>query len=120
MPARIVLVESDAEFVEQASTALEANGYSVAAYLESLRAIEALDHARQVQVLVTEVLFPPGQPNGLSLALMAIHKKPGVRVIFMGPPELQHHTTGVGKFLPAPVSVPQLLSEVRRISKVCS
>jgi hypothetical protein len=33
-----------------------------------MSAIDALEHAQQIEVLVTRVIFPDGQPNGVSLA----------------------------------------------------
>jgi hypothetical protein len=59
-----------------------------------MSAIEALEAAQLIEVLITRVIFPEGQPNGVSLALMARVKKPGVKVLFAALPETQKHTEG--------------------------
>jgi hypothetical protein len=63
VPARIVVVHDDPEFIDITAAALTA----------------------------------AGQPNGVSLALMARTKKPRVKVLFVALPETQEHTAGVGE-----------------------
>jgi CheY-like chemotaxis protein len=97
MPARIVVVHDDPEFIDITAAALTAAGHDVLAFTSSMTAIDALEAAQQIEVLVTRVIFPNGQPNGVSLALMARTKKPRVKVLFVALPETQEHTAGVGE-----------------------
>ena len=96
MPARIIVVHDDPRFTERTAAALVAAGHDVRAFTSSMSAIKAFEGTQQIEVLVTRVIFPEGQPNGVSLALMARVKKPGVKVPFAALPEMQAHTEGVG------------------------
>ena len=79
MPARIVVVHDDPEFVDQLQSALRRAGRDVAAFADLMDALAALDAAQRIEVLITRMQFPPGKPNGLALARMARHKRPGIR-----------------------------------------
>jgi hypothetical protein len=46
---------------------------------------------------------------------MAKQKRPGIRVLFVGPADLEKHTEGLGTFLTSPVSVPQVVEGVLRM-----
>jgi CheY-like chemotaxis protein len=71
MPAHIVVVHNDPAFIERVVTALTIAGCDVAAFTNTMQAIEALEAAQHIEVLITRVLFPMGQPNGVALARMA-------------------------------------------------
>ena len=115
MPARIVLAHDDPEFVHNTVPALRAAGYDVIAFADSMSALNALEAAHRVEVLITRVLFPEGQPNGVSLGLMARLKRPGVKVLFIARPDTQEHTEGIGEFLPSPVTAFEILETVRKM-----
>jgi DNA-binding NtrC family response regulator len=115
MPARILVVHDDPEFTECTAAALVAAGHDVSVMTSSMSAIEALNDARQIEVLVTRVVFPDGQPNGVALALMARVKKPGVKVLFAARPETQEHTEGVGEFLAAPADPADIVALIGRM-----
>ena len=102
MPARIVVVHDDPEFIDGTMAALVAAGHDVRAFTDTMSALKALERAQRVEVLVTPVVFPAGQPNGVSLALIAKLKRPGVKVLFAAEHETREHTEGLGDFLPAP------------------
>ena len=86
MPARIVVVHDDPEFIDRTVTALLAAGYDVTAFTDTISALAALEAAQWLELLITRVIFPPGQPNGVALARMARVKKPGVKVLFASSP----------------------------------
>jgi DNA-binding NtrC family response regulator len=115
MPARIVVVHDDPEFTERTAGALIAAGHDVRGFTSSMSAIEALEAAQKIEVLVTRVVFPEGQPNGVALALMATVKKPGVKVLFAARPEMQAHTEGVGEFLPAPADPADIVALIGKM-----
>jgi DNA-binding NtrC family response regulator len=112
MPARIVVVHDDPQFIEDMMAALRAASHDVRAYTDTMSAIEAFETAKQLEVLVTRVIFPAGQPNGVALARMARVKRPGVKVLFAAIPEMRKHTEGVGEFLPAPVDPATIVARV--------
>lgn len=109
MPARIVVVHDDPGFIENTAAALRAAGHDVAAYLNSLAALEALEAAQRVEVLITRVAFPEGQPNGVSLARMARVKKRGVKILFAADTRNRPYTEGIGEFLPAPANAAEIV-----------
>jgi hypothetical protein len=56
--------------------------------------------------------FPPGSPHGASLASVVRRRIPGLRVLFVARPEWREHTEGIGEFMVAPVSLPELVDRV--------
>ena len=69
MPARVVVVHDDPTFADPLAALLRA-GQDVALFTDPMAALNALDTARTIEVLVTRVRFAPGQPNGVALARM--------------------------------------------------
>jgi|tagenome__1003787_1003787.scaffolds.fasta_scaffold20544131_1 DNA-binding NtrC family response regulator len=112
MPARIVVAHDELEFLEPLTTALKQTGHDVAAFTDSMDALKALETAQTIEVLITRVQFSANQPNGLSLARMALVKRPGIQVIFTARPEFAE---GLGVFMPMPVSVPDIVDCVERL-----
>ena len=115
MPARVVVVHDEPDFIERTVAALRAAGHEVMAFTSSMSAIDALKHPQQIEVLVTRVIFPEGQPNGVSLALMTKMKKSSVKVLFAALPETQNTLKGWESFC-LPLSTPPILS---RASAIC-
>jgi two-component SAPR family response regulator len=114
VPARIVVVHSDSEFLESVSNALQRDGHdSVVSLSDSMAALSAMEFAETVELLITGTNFQEGKPNGISLALVARRMRPNVKILFAAPPEDQKHADGLGEFLPAPVSIPYLIAVVR-------
>jgi CheY-like chemotaxis protein len=110
--ARLVLVHDDTDFREPAVAALRAAGYDVAAYSSSLAALDAFEAPASVQLLITRMSFPLGSPHGASLASMARRRIPDLKVLFVARPEWREHTEGIGQFMTAPVSLPELVDRV--------
>jgi DNA-binding NtrC family response regulator len=79
MPVRIVIVHDEPDFVNPLTAALRLAGHDVATFMDPTAGLDALDEARRVEPLITRVNFPPGKPNGVSLARMAHYKRPSVR-----------------------------------------
>ena len=80
-----------------------------------MSALFALEMAQRVEVLITCVLFPEGQPNGVALGLMARTKRPGIKVLFVERPDTQVHTDGVGEFLPVGVTTFEIVEMVGKM-----
>jgi DNA-binding NtrC family response regulator len=115
VPARVVVVHDETDFSDRAVTALGFAGYDVVAFADPMAALNALDTAERVEVLITRVEFEPGKINGVALALMARTKRPGIKVVFAALQEFEHHAAGLGEFMPAPVSVSELVETVRQL-----
>jgi DNA-binding NtrC family response regulator len=115
MPARVVLVHDEQEFLEEAETAIRSAGYDVVAFSGSMAAISAFEDARVAELLITRVRFPPGTPNGVSLARMARHKRPGIKVLFAALAEMEEYAGDLGEFMPSPINIPELVATVTRL-----
>ena len=114
MPARVVLVDDDPEFVERATSALKSAGYPVAAFLDSLQALDAVRAPGQAELLITRMEFEALTLNGVALARMAKMSRRNIHVIFTASPELREHAEGLGEFLPLPVDIADLVAAVDR------
>ena len=79
MPARIVAVHDDLDFVDKLAAILRSEGHDVAAFSDPLAAWDALAGA---DLLTTRAQYPPGKSNGFALARMARSKRPEIRVLF--------------------------------------
>ena len=77
--------------------------------------IGLLERTERLELLVTCLDFPPGKPNGIAFGRMARLKRPGIRVLFVGPADLEKHAEGLGTFLTSPVTVPQVVEGVLRM-----
>jgi DNA-binding NtrC family response regulator len=118
MPARVVVVHDDPTFADPLAALLGA-GQDVALFTDPMAALDALDTARTIEVLVTRVLFAPGQPNGIALARMARIKRPGIRVLFVALPEFARDAADLGTFMAYPVSVADVAETVGRLLAEC-
>ena len=115
MPARIVVVLNEPGIAEEAASALRAQGHDSLALADPMTALELLERAERLELLVTCLNFPPGKPNGIALGRMARLKRPSIRVLFVGPADLEEHAAGLGTFLTSPVTVPQVVEGVLRM-----
>ena len=84
-------------------------------FIEPMEALDALEKAERVEMLITRVKFAPGKINGVALALMARAKRPGIQVIFTALAEFEHLAAGLGEFMAAPVNVPDVVAVVERL-----
>jgi DNA-binding NtrC family response regulator len=115
MPARVVVVHDEPELLTELVAAIRLAGHDVAAFVDPMKALDALDVAQRIEVLITRVQFPQGKPNGIALALMARTKRPGIRVVFTARPEFAQATEGLGTFTPAPINVAEVVITVGRL-----
>ena len=103
MPAQIVVVHDDPNFLDGALTALRTAGYEVALFTNSMSATRALRDARLIDVLITRIRFPEGMPHGLAVARSALLTHPELKVLFVAAPATQDLAERLGQFLPMPV-----------------
>lgn len=79
----ILVVEDDAP-LQYAITALaEAAGYETIAVSSTMAALNVLDSSRQIDLLLSDVVMPKGQPNGFALVRMARMKRLGIKALLM-------------------------------------
>jgi PAS domain S-box-containing protein len=84
--AVILLAEDEPSVRELVSRLLEMHGYGVMAAASPGEALQALDDAGRVDLLLTDVVMPGG--SGVELAEAVARARPDVRVVFMsGYPE---------------------------------
>lgn len=115
MPARIVVVHDDPEFIKRTVTALLAAGHDVRAFSDTMSATEALRSSQRIEVLITRIVFGVGQPHGVALALIARSRHPSIKVLFVARPELFAHTEGIGEYLPMWTATADIVGAVERM-----
>jgi DNA-binding NtrC family response regulator len=115
MPAQIVIVHDEPEFAEATLAALRRAGYDAIAIMDSMSGIDALEHAKRIELLITRVRFPSRTPNGAALARLARVTRPRIKVLFTSFPEARRHTEGLGEFPPRTLSTDKLLETVGRM-----
>lgn len=111
---KIALVHDDAAFVGTATTALRAAGHSVVTYSNSMAALNAIDTADDVDILVTRVHFPEGRPNGVSLSLVLRNKYPELKVVYTARSANEEFTADIGELVPHPIEMSKLLAAIER------
>ena len=98
MPARIGVVLDEPGFAERTAYLLQRAGFDAKPMPDPHAALEALENAHKIELLVTCADHGPGKPNGISLALMARRRCPGLKVIFIGEPNFARFIEGLGAF----------------------
>jgi two-component system, NtrC family, response regulator HydG len=83
MPRKIVVVEDDAPFCYALRKALAQAGYEVESYTGSADAWSAVGASGEFDLLLTDLVFPQGQPNGIALARSTRYHHPQLPVIYM-------------------------------------
>jgi CheY-like chemotaxis protein len=81
--ANVFLVEDDLAYLYAARRVLEGLGHLVTSHANSVDAWDAITSGASIDLLLVDLRFPPGQPNGVALAHHARMKKLGVPVVFM-------------------------------------
>jgi hypothetical protein len=64
--------------------------------------LDKLDAMPPPDLLITRMRFGTGGSHGLSLANMARHKHPDIKIIFTASREFERDVAGLGTFLAAP------------------
>ncbi len=80
---RILLVEDDPSFSYAARRALENAGYQVETFASTLAAWGHVGRDAQLDLLITDLVFPQGEPSGIALARNAGQHHPGLPVVFI-------------------------------------
>ena len=83
MTAKIIVVEDDVALCYAIGRALEHAGYEVETCTGSTDAWTHVGESAHLDLLLTDLMFPTGQPNGIALARNALYHHPGLPVIYM-------------------------------------
>ena len=112
MPAHIAIVHDDPDFLDRIEAALSGAGDDVRTYCTALAAINAFDETDPIDVLITRMRFPPGESNGLSLALIARRQNPHIKIVFIAAAEFAEDVADLGTLLPTTVDIPEILDTI--------
>ena len=110
----LLVVEDDETLGYTLSRQLEAAGYNVMLAKSSMTALKFLESDRPIDFVITDIVMPPGQPNGLALARMARMKRLGMKVAFItGYKDLAiGENTISAKVFYKPVDLEELVAEI--------
>ena len=115
MPARVVVVLNEPQLGEEVADSLRKMGYETLAMPDSMVALDALESAALIELLVSSINFPAGKPNGISLALMARVRRPELNVIFLGSPDYAQCSAGLGEIIQTPASAPEIVQHATNL-----
>jgi DNA-binding NtrC family response regulator len=114
MSGKVIVVEDDAAFCYAVGKALEQAGIDADIYLGSTEAWPAVGANARIDLLVTDLLFPKGQPTGVALARSALYHHPGLPIIYMTAfaQAAEQATTEDGIVLIKPIELATLVQKV--------
>ena len=115
MPSRIVVVLDDFALARATAVSLNSIGFESIALRNSMAALDALEGAERIELLVTSTDFPEGQPNGLALARMTKLRRPDFKAIFIGSADLARLVDDLGTLMTGPVGVGEIVEAVRDV-----
>lgn len=108
MPADVVVVLSDSGFAQNVVDVLLRLDIDAMPIDSPIAALDILEGAQCIELLVTSADFGPSQPNGVALARIARVKRPRIRVLFIGEPEHDYLFAGIGEAMHPPVTPVQV------------
>jgi DNA-binding NtrC family response regulator len=111
MREHVMLVCEDALGGKGIAAALHEAGYTCSLFEDPQSALDALDKLDQVDVLVTQVLFP-GAAQGLKFARKAQRKEPRLRLVFIGSGRAVPHMEDVGQLVKNPAEPDAVVAAV--------
>jgi DNA-binding NtrC family response regulator len=110
-----MIVHNEPYFADDVASILRRGEDDVATFADPAAALDALESAERIDLLVSRVDFGPGKLNGGALARMARARQPEIDVLLIGPLELAQDAGGLGHFLREPVSPWELMTTIERL-----
>jgi CheY-like chemotaxis protein len=107
----ILLVEDDEALGYSLARQLETRGYKVTAVSSTMAALTILDSDCEIDLVLTDLVMPQGQPSGLALGRMARMKRRGVKLVFISGYDLDENSLP-GRLFRKPVDVDGLMTEI--------
>jgi len=110
----VLLVDNDAAFADAAARSFESVGMRTVVALDSMAAIDCFD-SNAIDVVVTDIKLPEGEPHGLALARMIKNKKPHVPIVLMTayPELLKKEVALPGAALCKPLEIAELCRAIK-------
>jgi CheY-like chemotaxis protein len=110
----ILVVDDDAAFADAAARSFESVGMRTVVALGSTAAIDGFD-SNAIDVVVTDIKLPEGEPRGSVLARMIKNKRPHVPIILMtAHPELIKQEVALpGAALCQPLEIAELCRAIK-------
>jgi CheY-like chemotaxis protein len=114
MRGKVIVVEDDAALCYAVARSLQQAGYEVESHLGSTEAWPFVGASAKFDVLLTDLVFPRGQPSGIALARSARYHHPGLAVIFATayPPAADQAKVEDGIVLLKPVDLDALVRKI--------
>jgi CheY-like chemotaxis protein len=117
MRGKVIVVEDDLAFSYAVGKALEQAGYEVETHSDPTAAWAAVGAASQFDLLLTDLMFPQGQPSGIALARSARYHHPGSAIIFVTayPDAAEQAELEDGIVLMKPIELDALVQKVTEV-----
>jgi DNA-binding response OmpR family regulator len=80
---RILLIDDDEAFRRTIARILCEAGFAVREAADFAAAMIALDGADEVDLLLTDIVMPPGKPHGFSIAAVARRRRRDLKILYM-------------------------------------
>jgi len=111
----ILIVEDNADLAYVIAQSLTDAGFSVSVTLDSMTALDCIQSDQSFDLLLLDLGMPQGMPHGLSLALIARTRNPGIHVIFTtgNADWIEEDLPLPGRMFLKPFSLDELVEEVR-------
>lgn len=117
MPGKVIIVHDNKKFLSDLTAATAAAGFMPIACENTMIALELLDTSHDFTLLITRIAYASGFPHGLSLALIARRKIIGLKVLFVGRPELAEYVSDIGDFLPFPIEANCVIAKIKSMTE---
>jgi two-component system response regulator GlrR len=113
----ILFVEDDEAYRYAIGKLLEAAGFRVVPADDFTKALQVVEQ-EEVDLLLTDIRMPIGQPHGFALARMARQRRSALRVIYLtglGDVPEPERDAALGKILYKPIEPEMLIAEIREV-----
>ena len=112
---RILVVDDDQICGDAIARVLRAAGFEVSLAPDHRLALEDLESARPVDLLITDIVMPD-RVNGVALSRMARMRRPELKVIYLTAYDIPGVEDGaIGPVLRKPIDEDRLVAEVRSV-----
>ena len=112
---RILVVDDDQICGDATARVLRAAGFEVSLAPDHRLALEDLESARPVDLLITDIVMPD-RVNGVALSRMARMRRPELKVIYLTAYDIPGvEDDAIGPVLRKPVDEDRLVAEVRSV-----
>ena len=110
----VLFVDDDAAFADAAARSFESVGMRTVVALGSMAALDVFE-SDEIDVVVTDVKLPAGEPHRSALVRMISNRRPQVPVILMSahPELLERDVVSPGAVLCQPLEIAELCRAIR-------